>query len=57
VKRWFQDDMFEANFEFEDKAYRIPKMSNLEEVLDYVDALPSYEGGKVFGLSALAKDR
>ena len=57
VKCWFRDDMFDPNFQFEDKAYRIPTMARIEDVFDYIDTIPNYDSGKVFGLSPLANDR
>jgi dynein heavy chain len=57
VKCWFRDDMFEPTFYFEDKTYRIPRMSRIEDVFDYIDTIPNYDSGKVFGLSPLANDR
>ena len=57
VKNWFRDEMFDPNFQFEDKAYRIPKMDCIEDVFDYIDTIPNYDSGKVFGLSPLANDR
>ena len=49
--------MFDPNFQFEDKTYRIPKMTRIEDVFDYIDTIPNYDSGKVFGLSPLANDR
>ena len=57
VKCWFQDGMFDQTFHFEDKTYRIPKMTRIEDAFDYIDTLPNYDSGKVFGLSPLANDR
>jgi hypothetical protein len=57
VKCWFRDDMFDPNFYFEDKTYRIPKMTRIEDVFDFIDTIPNYDSGKVFGLSPLANDR
>jgi dynein heavy chain, axonemal len=57
VKCWFRDEMFDPNFQFEDKIYRIPKMTRIEDVLEYIDTMPNYDSGKVFGLSPLANDR
>ncbi|CAF0837526.1 unnamed protein product [Adineta steineri] len=57
VKCWFRDEMFEPSFYFEDKTYRIPRMTRIEDVFDYIDTIPNYDSGKVFGLSPLANDR
>ncbi|CAF4112437.1 unnamed protein product [Rotaria socialis] len=57
VKCWFRDETFDANFQFEDKTYRIPKMARIEDVFDYIETIPNYDSGKVFGLSPLANDR
>ncbi|CAF3537957.1 unnamed protein product [Rotaria sordida] len=57
VKHWFCDDIFDPNFQFEEKIYRIPKMTRIEDVFDYIDALPNYDSGKIFGLNPLANDR
>ena len=57
VKSWFRDEMFDPHFQFEEKIYRIPKMMRIDDVFDYIDTMPSYDSGKVFGLSPLANDR
>ncbi|CAF0723345.1 unnamed protein product [Didymodactylos carnosus] len=57
VKCWFRDEMFESNFHFEDPKYRIPKMATMQDVFDYINELPAYDSGKVFGLSPLADAR
>ncbi|CAF3405686.1 unnamed protein product [Rotaria sp. Silwood1] len=57
VKYWFCDEMFDPNFQFEEKTYRIPKMTRIEDVFDYIDTIPNYDSGKVFGLNSLANDR
>ena len=57
VKCWFRDEMFDPNFQFEEKIYRIPKMTRIEDVFDYIDTIPNYDSGKVFGLTPLANDR
>ena len=57
VKCWFKDEMFDPNFHFEDKIYRIPKMTRIDDVFDYIETIPNYDSGKVFGLSPLANDR
>lgn len=49
--------MFEPSFHFEDKIYRIPKMNRIDDVFDYIETIPNYDSGKVFGLSPLANDR
>jgi len=49
--------MFDPSFQFEDKTYRIPKMTRIDDVLDYIETMPNYDSGKVFGLSPLANDR
>jgi dynein heavy chain len=57
VKCWFRDEMFDPGFQFEEKTYRIPKMTRIEDVFDFIDTIPNYDSGKVFGLSPLANDR
>ncbi|CAF4402891.1 unnamed protein product [Rotaria socialis] len=57
VKSWFCDEMFDANFQFEEKAYHIPKITRMDDIFDYIDTMPNYDSGKVFGLSPLANDR
>ena len=57
VKCWFRDEMFVPNFQFEEKTYRIPKMTRIDDVFDYIETIPNYDSGKVFGLSPLANDR
>jgi hypothetical protein len=32
-------------------------MTRIEDVLDYIDTIPNYDSGKVFGLSPLSNDR
>ena len=49
--------MFDPNFHFEDKTYYIPKISHIEDIVDYVDTMPHYDSAKVFGLNPLANDR
>ncbi|CAF5033551.1 unnamed protein product, partial [Rotaria socialis] len=56
VKSWFCDEMFDANFQFEEKAYHIPKITRMDDIFDYIDTMPNYDSGKVFGLSPLAND-
>ena len=57
VKCWFRDEMFDPSFQFEDKIYRIPKITRIEDVFEYIDTIPNYDSGKVFGLNPLANDR
>ena len=57
VKCWFRDEMFDPSFQFEDKIYRIPRMTRIDDVFEYIDTIPNYDSGKVFGLSPLANDR
>ena len=57
VKYWFRDEMFDSSFHFEDKNYRIPRMGRLDDAFEYIETLPSYDSGKVFGLNPLANDR
>jgi hypothetical protein len=49
--------MFDSNFQFEEKTYRIPKMTRIEDVFEYIDTIPNYDSGKIFGLNPLANDR
>ena len=32
-------------------------MTRIEDVFDYIDTIPNYDSGKVFGLSPLANDQ
>ncbi|UJR23298.1 hypothetical protein I4U23_026313 [Adineta vaga] len=57
VQSWFRDEMFDPNFQFEEKTYRIPKITHIDDVFSYIDTIPNYDSGKVFGLSPLANDR
>ncbi|CAF0729412.1 unnamed protein product, partial [Didymodactylos carnosus] len=57
VKCWFRDEMFEPGFYFEDQKYRIPKMATIQDVFEYINDLPAYDSGKVFGLNPLADAR
>ncbi|CAF4432894.1 unnamed protein product, partial [Adineta steineri] len=49
--------MFDPNFQFEEKTYRIPKITHMDDIFNYIDTIPNYDSGKVFGLSPLANDR
>ncbi|CAF3729197.1 unnamed protein product [Adineta steineri] len=57
VQCWFRDEMFDPNFQFEEKTYRIPKITHMDDIFNYIDTIPNYDSGKVFGLSPLANDR
>ncbi|KAJ0065958.1 hypothetical protein NL108_000216 [Boleophthalmus pectinirostris] len=64
AKVWFSEEMFGPSFNFY-QGYSIPKCTNVEQYLTYIQGLPSYDTPEVFGLhpnadityqSKLAKD-
>ncbi|XP_072317021.1 dynein axonemal heavy chain 5 [Eucyclogobius newberryi] len=64
AKVWFSEDMFGTSFNFY-KDYSVPKCTNVEQYLTYIQGLPAYDTPEVFGLhpnadityqSKLAKD-
>uniref|UniRef100_A0A8C7VIP0 Dynein, axonemal, heavy chain 5 n=1 Tax=Oncorhynchus mykiss TaxID=8022 RepID=A0A8C7VIP0_ONCMY len=64
AKVWFSENMFGPDFYFY-KGYNIPKCTNVDQYLTYIQGLPAYDTPEVFGLhpnadityqSKLAKD-
>ncbi|KAM4633147.1 dynein axonemal heavy chain 5 isoform 2-T2 [Polymixia lowei] len=49
AKVWFSENMFGPDFNFY-KGYSIPKCSNVDQYLTYIQALPAYDTPEVFGL-------
>lgn len=48
-KVWFSESMFQSSFCFF-KGYIIPKVPKLDEFMEYINNLPSYDTPEVFGL-------
>uniref|UniRef100_A0A3B3VSW3 Dynein axonemal heavy chain 5 n=1 Tax=Poecilia latipinna TaxID=48699 RepID=A0A3B3VSW3_9TELE len=46
---WFSEEMFGPTFNFY-KGYNIPKCSNVDQYLSYIQGLPAYDTPQVFGL-------
>ncbi|XP_058868792.1 dynein axonemal heavy chain 5 isoform X2 [Acipenser ruthenus] len=64
AKVWFSENMFGPDFFFY-KGYNVPKCTNMDQYLQYIQGLPAYDTPEVFGLhpnadityqSKLAKD-
>ncbi|XP_034058617.1 dynein heavy chain 5, axonemal isoform X1 [Gymnodraco acuticeps] len=49
AKVWFSEEMFGPAFNFY-KGYSIPKCSNVDQYLTYIQSLPAYDTPEVFGL-------
>ncbi|CAB1334214.1 unnamed protein product [Coregonus sp. 'balchen'] len=49
AKVWFSENMFGPDFYFY-KGYSIPKCSNVDQYLTYIQGLPAYDTPEVFGL-------
>ncbi|XP_028835842.1 dynein heavy chain 5, axonemal isoform X2 [Denticeps clupeoides] len=49
AKVWFSDQMFVTEFQFY-KGYTIPRCTNVDQYLQYIQSLPTYDTPEVFGL-------
>ena len=50
---WFSDDLFSASFTFT-PSVPSPRLSSLQEYLDYFNSLPDYDSPEEFGLTPTA---
>ena len=48
-RKWFGENMFPPNFEFYHD-YIIPRNTKLQDIIDYINGLPSTDTPEVFGL-------
>lgn len=48
-RKWFGENMFPTNFEFYHD-YIIPRNNKLQDIIDYINGLPSTDSPEVFGL-------
>ena len=52
--KWFGENMFTNQFYFSDKNYTIPKYSKLDDLLNFINALPQSDKPEAFGLHSNA---
>ena len=52
--KWFGDNMFTNTFYFSDKNYIMPKYSKIDDLLNFVNALPQNDKPEAFGLHSNA---
>ena len=52
--KWFGDNMFTNTFYFSDKNYIMPKYSKIDDLLNFINALPQNDKPEAFGLHANA---
>jgi dynein heavy chain len=54
TSKWYGEQMFTNNFVFTDKSYSMPKFSKMEELYNFIAALPNNDRPEAFGLHSNA---